>query len=260
MQKAQIITQSATTQSNRALRKPLRTKLGYLVAAALAVSISACQPPAKKIEVAPVAPPARPTPPNNAAEGMYITPADPVTGQRLTPNSNLSMDETIWNYRMAFNVSVRLCRDPEYTALVDYYRLYINNMQGPLKTVNANLDRDFKARYPAGDALRIRDTHSTDMYNYFSLPPVTPGFCQLMMARAPKAASITAAELPSFSSSTLQEIDDLFVKFYADYEDYLRRLAQWDARYGLKGNVIVGGGALYDNGQTPPKPTMPGGK
>ena len=217
---------------------------------AATVFLSACAPkpaPEPEVVITDPGPPVRPVPPLGAATGMYIPPADEVSGQRLTPNSNISVNETIWHFRSAFNVAALNCIPPTYPSVVDYYSAFIGRMRVPLSRVNSELDEEFRARYPGATgnaALRIRDTHSTDIYNYFSLPPVMFQFCDLMLAKGPQAAALNEDQLYAFSRQTLDEVDAIFIKFYEDYEDYQRRLAEWEALYGNRGMVIFGGGAL----------------
>lgn len=238
------------------------SKTGLAMLAATTM-LSACAkptpPPEPVVTIVDPGPPERPIPPLGAVANMYIPPADEVSGKRLTPNSNISEAATIWHFRSAFNVAALNCVPPTYVSVNDYYSAFLTRMRVPLARVNLTMDSEFQARYPGAGrngALRIRDTQSTDIYNYFSLPPVTPQFCALMLRKGPDAAMLSEEQLYGFSKQTLDEIDAIYIKFYEDYEDYQRRLAEWEALYGNRGMVIFGGGALYDN--PPPKPTAPG--
>lgn len=234
--------------------------LGLLsLTAFLAACVKPVPPPEPVVTVIDPGPPARPVPPLGAATGMYIPPAEAETGVRLTPNSNITQSQTIWNFRSAFNVAALNCLPPNHASVNEFYSAFIVRMAVPLARVNRDLDDEFRARYPGATgntALRIRDTASTDIYNYFSLPPVTAQFCSLMLAKGPQAANLTEDQLYAFSKQALDEIDAIFIQFYKDYEDYQRRLAEWEALYGNRGMVIFGGGALYD---TPPPPAPPTG-
>ena len=79
----------------------------------------------------------------------------------------------------------------------------------------------------------------TDLYNYFSLPPVTGKFCDLMLDLAPQSSQVSSDQLPAFSAQALSQIDNLFVEFYDDYAEYQRRLAAWEELYGKLGRVTV---------------------
>lgn len=190
---------------------------------------------------------------------MYIPPADEVSGQRLTPNSNISEVATIWHFRSAFNVAALNCVPPTYVSVNDHYSAFLTRLKLPLAKVNLAMDAEYRARYPGAGftgAARIRDTASTDIYNYFSLPPVTNQFCALMLEKGPAAAMLTEDQLYPFAKQTLDDIDAIYIKFWEDYEDYQRRLAEWDALYGTRGEVIVGDELVDD---APPPPTPPGG-
>lgn len=228
-------------------RLKLRSKLAALLAT---VALTACQ--STPTTVPDSGPPPRPRPPLGAVHGMYIPPADPDTGERTTPNSNIDRDEVIWHYRSAFNVGALNCVSARYVGMSDYYNAFLKNSSGELTRVNKALDARFKAAFPAVNGLRVRDTHTTELYNYFSLPPTIDLLCDLIYSKAPAATTLSDAELYPYAKQVLDDLDAIFIKFYEDYEDYLRRLAEWDALYGVRGEVIVGGGALYSD--TPVKP------
>ncbi len=194
-------------------------------------------PPPPPIIVPSAAPP-RPIPPLGAATGMYIPPKG-VDDVRMTPNRGLETDEVVWNFRSAFNVAALNCLQPKYLRFADDYKNYLNAHEALLSQVNRRLDTAFRARYPAGDSKRIRDTSMTDLYNYFSLPPVTGKFCDLMLELAPQSSQVSSDQLPAFSAQALSQIDNLFVEFYDDYAEYQRRLAAWEELYGKLGRVTV---------------------
>ncbi len=224
----------------------------------LAACAKPTPPPKPVVVITDPGPPVRPIPPLGAVANMYIPPADEVSGKRLTPNSNISEVATIWHFRSAFNVAALNCVPPTYASVNEYYSSFLTRMKIPLAKVNLAMDAEYRARYPGAGttgAARIRDTAATDIYNYFSLPPVTQQFCALMLEKGPAATMLTEDQLYPFAKQTLDEIDAIYIKFWEDYEDYQRRLAEWEALYGNRGMVIFGGGALYEN---PPPPTPPG--
>ena len=225
----------------------------------LAACAKPTPPPEPIVVVTDPGPPVRPIPPLGAVANMYIPPADEVSGQRLTPNSNISQPATIWHFRSAFNVAALNCVPPNYASVNEYYSSFLTRMKIPLAKVNLAMDAEYRSRYPGAGttgAARIRDTAATDIYNYFSLPPVTDQFCALMLEKGPAATMLTEDQLYPFAKQTLDEIDAIYIKFWEDYEDYQRRLAEWEALYGTRGMVIFGGGPASD---TPPPPTPPGG-
>lgn len=214
------------------------------LAVAAAMAVAACKSAPVPVKVDP-GPPVRPMPPLGAAHGIYIPAADPETGERKTPNSDIDPDDTVWNFRSAFNVAALNCLQPRWAGMADHYNSFLRNSSVPLTRINRSLDARFRAAFPAVNGLRVRDTHTTEIYNYFSLPPTMDLLCDLLYANAPGAATLTEDQLYPYSKRVLDELDAIFIQFYEDYEDYLRRLAEWEALYGRRGEVIVGGGALY---------------
>lgn len=204
----------------------------------LTIILAACTvaPPGPPIKPSPVPP--MPIPPNGAALGMYIPPAD-ASGNRNTPNSMLSVDESIWHFRSAYNVAALNCLSPVHRVLADDYNMFIALHRARLMQANLAVDADFRTRYPGANGLRVRDTHMTDIYNYFALPPVTAGFCDLMLTKAKEANALSSEQLGAFSIETLAEIDDLFIEFYEAYERYQQQLRDWEALYGKIGRVRV---------------------
>lgn len=203
---------------------------------------SACSAPVKQLPpIIPSPVPPMPVPPSGAAVGMYIPPTE-ASGERPTPNRGLGIDESIWHFRSAYNVAALNCMSPAHRHLADDYNRFIAAQRTRLTEANKAVDAEFIRRYPGTNGLRVRDTHMTDIYNYFALPPVTSGFCDLMLKKAVEAQSVSDAQLGEFSKTALGEIDDLFIDFYDAYERYQRRLADWKALYGRRGKVTVESG------------------
>lgn len=207
-------------------------------------SLAACAAPPPPAPPPPIIVPSsfppRPIPPLGAATGMFIPPKG-VDNVRMTPNRGLDSDEVVWNFRSAFNVAALNCLQPKYQRFADDYKNYLTAHRTMLNDVNRRLDTTYRSRYPAGESNRIRDTSSTDLYNYFSLPPVTSSFCNLMLELGPQSALVPTAELPVFSARALGLIDNLFIEFYDDYSEYQRRLAAWEELYGRLGRVTLEG-------------------
>lgn len=250
---------SPKARTPKALRWNKAVGLAMLTGTMVLAACAKPTPPKPIVVVTDPGPPVRPIPPLGAVTNMYIPPADEVSGKRLTPNSNISETATIWHFRSAFNVAALNCVPPTYVSVNDYYSTFLTRLKIPLAKVNLAMDAEYRARYPGAGttgAMRIRATASTDIYNFFSLPPVTQQFCALMLEKGPVAAMLTEDQLYPFAKQTLDEIDAIYIQFWEDYEDYQRRLAEWEALYGTRGQVIYGGGPAND---IPPPPTMPGG-
>jgi hypothetical protein len=85
-------------------------------------SVAACTPPPKPAPVPvpppkpiyippPPPPPVMPLPPGGAASSTKL-PGYGADGVRITPNRNLSREESIWNFRAAINVAALNCQGP----------------------------------------------------------------------------------------------------------------------------------------------------
>ena len=217
----------------------MRSIFGRMLTLAGLCVLAACAkplPPAPPL-LTPAQIPPMPIPPLGAAVGMYIPPVG-VDGARKTPNSGLAQEETIWNFRSAFNVAALNCLAPDQRRLADDYNRYIAIHAAALGKANQAIDGKFRQRFPGANGLRVRDTQMTDIYNFFALPPVTSQFCAKMMVYSQQVQTIPSSELYPFSYRALIEIDKLFLDFYDDYDNYRARLAAWQALYA-RGRVTV---------------------
>jgi len=208
-------------------------------ASGLALSLSlvaaGCGPAKPPVAVAPppppvVAPPARPVPPANAMLAMTIPPMR-ADGQRDTPNKGLGPDEMIWNFRSAFNVAALNCQGPQHFRLADDYNTFLKVHKRELDRANKAVEDKYRREYGA-NYKRIRDTESTQVYNFFALPPVKSDFCNAALVLGPEAAAIPSSELKDFAARALPQLDGVFDRFFLSYEQYQSDLAQWIAQYG----------------------------
>jgi hypothetical protein len=138
----------------------------------LTMLAAACAPAPKPVVVAPrpVAPPPAPVippmplPPGGAAVTMKI-PAIGADGVRITPNRNLSREEYIWHLRSGLNVAALNCQGPVWGEIAQNYNRYLQVHKSRLAQTNKAVDAEYVKRYRGQNALRVRDTHSTDLYN-----------------------------------------------------------------------------------------------
>ncbi len=217
-----------------------------------AILIASCTTPKPKEPVVVTAPVVtvvtpvrreRPTPPLGAVATLRVPAIDPVTGLRPSPNQNLSDNAAVWHFRSAFNVAALNCVPPTYASVNEYYSTFLIKMKRPLAKANTGLEAEYRTRNPgvsANVASRLRDTASTEIYNYYSLPPMLPQFCALMLQKGPEAALLTEAQLLPFSRQALVEIDAIYAKFYDDFEQYQRDLAEWEAAQGAPPPAAAG--------------------
>ncbi len=186
-------------------------------------------PPPPPVVVAPPPPPPRPIPPNSSAPNLLIPQLD-AAGRRLTPNVDLSAAQALWQLRIALNVAALNCRGPGYETLIPDYAKFLTNNRRAIAAAERTVIAE-QGRANGGNGIAHRDALSTRLYNYFAQPPVLATFCPTSVGVARAAAVEPTANILSFSSLRLTEIDQPFVTFYNDYARYQADLADWISRY-----------------------------
>lgn len=230
----------------------MRRFAGRLSLVSLTV-IAACSTP-KPPPVAPTLPPpvvetVRPRPPMGAVENMAIPDTDD-SGAYLTPNRGVTSNTALWHVRMALNVAALSCHDTADLARSQYNRL-LHVHRPVLDAANKAVDRNYTVAY-GGTGIAQRERLNTVVYNFFSLPPVTKSFCPVAVAVGAKMLSMPSSALLGYAPEALKELERPFQEFYAAYADYLRRLAEWQSRFGATVTVVVSPTPL------PPPPIPPG--
>ena len=215
-------------------------RIGFKSLAAIITvsSVAACAPAPVPVKVAPPPiilpppppPPAMPLPPGGAAASMNIPPLG-VDGIRVTPNRFLSSDEYIWHFRSAINVAALNCQGPVWGQIATEYNKFIVVHKKRLTKASKTIDREYVARYPGQNGLRMRDTKMTDLYNYFALPPVKAEYCDAALRRVIEVNAVQSETLPEYSNGALAEIDGIFIRFFDAYVQYERNLADWNMLY-----------------------------
>lgn len=215
-------------------------------------AIAACSTPPPPPP--PTPPPAvietiRPRPPMGAVEGMSI-PEVGADGAYLTPNRKVTSNTALWHVRMALNVAALACHDAGDLARTQYNRM-LHVHKTVLGEANAAVDRNYAAAY-GGTGQAYRERLNTVVYNFFSLPPVTKSFCPVAIAVGGRMLAMPSSALLAHAPQALAELEKPFQDFYAAYADYLRRLAEWQSRFGASVTVVVSPTPL------PPPPVPPG--
>lgn len=227
-----------------------RRILGRISLVSLAV-LAACStppPPPPPAPPPPVVPTVRPVPPDNAAAGMSI-PGKDESGNFLTANRGVTSNTALWHVRMALNVAALNCDKYGPTARNQYNQLLAVH-KSILGDANAAVDRNYKAAYGSG-AVQSRERLNTIVYNFFALPPVIKNFCPVAVTVGAKMLTMPSTQLLVEAPALLAELEKPFQDFYAAYEDYLRRLAEWQSRFGATVTVILSPTPL------PPPPRPP---
>ena len=205
--------------------------------ALLALAIASCGPKAPPPPLPPppppkvvVPPPPKPVPPAGASDNLAIPPAD-ATGLRQSVNRGITPAQTLWNLRSAFNVAALNCNSPAHADILPRYRSFLKANAKVLTAANKKVDAEFKARYGA-KFTAPREAYMTSVYNHFALPPVTPAFCNAVLAMSADALAVKPAGMEAFANSGLPSIEVVYDDFYRRYEKYRIDLAEWQARYG----------------------------
>lgn len=219
----------------------MRRGVKNLAAIVFVTAVAACAPPPVKVAPPPIivppppppAPPRMPTPPGQAAASMTIPPIG-LDGVRITPNRGLSRDEQIWHFRSALNVAALNCQGPIWGQIATEYNKFIVTHKVLLSKTSKTVDREYVARYPGQNGLRVRDTKMTDLYNYFALPPVRAEYCDAALRKVTEGNAVPTAALPEYAMGGLTDIDGVFIRFYNAYVQYERDLADWNMKYAPK--------------------------
>jgi hypothetical protein len=219
----------------------MRTNGGKIAMLFLVTAMAACAPkpapvpPPKPPPVVVLPPkpviPVKPWPPGGAASSTKL-PSYGADGVRVTPNRGLSRDESIWHFRAAINVAALNCQGPIWSEIAQNYNKVIVMHKARLGQANTTVDNEYRKRYPGQNALRVRDTKMTDLYNYFALPPVKQEFCDMALQKSREAIALPLTALPEYAIGALNDFDGIFLRFYDAYAKYERDIADWNLRYG----------------------------
>lgn len=188
-------------------------------------------PPPVVVVLPPPPPPVMPTVPLGAAASTYIPPLG-VDGVRVTPNRGISREEQIWNFRAAMNVAALNCRMPEWSQMAPLYSSFLTVHKAQLSKTNLALDAEYKRANPGKNGLRVRDTKTTAVYNYFSFPPLRTDYCNMALIKLTEVNAVPTAAFPEYAIGALSDMDGLFIRFYDAFVQYERDLADWNLRFG----------------------------
>jgi len=217
-------------------RVGLRITVVAITASALAACATKPLPPPPPPPPAPVVQsvPYRPLPPQGASYAMSIPPMG-AGGQRMTVHREISDDETVWHFRSGWNVAALNCTSAQYAPVLDAYSAYIKDHSRALKQVNDRIDRVYRSQHGSRRAaIMAREDKMTSVYNYFALPPARSGFCRAALDVSNRYSAAPDQDPVAFAMTNFPVLETPFNTFYADYENYQRLSADWDAKYGAQ--------------------------
>lgn len=179
-----------------------------------------------------------------------VIPAKDAFGVRQTVNTLLSQDEAAWHFRSGWNVAALNCTRDIHQPILDAYATMLRQEASVLSGINRRVEAQFRESTGGTnrDALLARETHSTEMYNYFASPAARRDFCATALAVANEYITTPPADFMTFATTGLQRYEMAFEQFYTAYEQYQVASAEWDARYGAQyGRSQPGWVAIYGN-------------
>jgi hypothetical protein len=176
--------------------------------------------------------PYRPIPPSGATYVMDVPPLG-LDGQRITINSNLDEDGTLWHFRSAWNVAALNCMDATEGPILEGYGSFLKKYRRALSAANTAIDQRFRREYGSRtEAVKAREAYMTQVYNYFALPPARAEFCNAALQVANEFLLAQPDDPKAFAAAALPRYEAAFLNFFRQYEQYRVDSAAWDARYG----------------------------
>jgi hypothetical protein len=206
---------------------PVAVLIGFLAACAQKVP----PPPPPPVVVIPP----QPQPPMGAQDNMRI-PEVAADGTRKTVNSSVSTAQAVWNLRSAYNVAALNCVEAEYIPVLEGYKSFLKVHDKSLDKADADLKKNFTGAF-GKTGTRERETYQTQVYNFFSVPPVKSTFCSAAMQLAAEIALLPAGGLEAYAPQGLAKFEAPFMAFFDAYDQYRADLAAWRAKYG--GIVVI---------------------
>jgi len=170
-------------------------------------------------------------------------------GNRITINTNLDENGTLWHLRSAWNVAALNCLDVGQEAILQGYSAFLKQNARTLSATNATLDANFRRDFGAGTrGVKAREAYMTQVYNYFALPPARVEFCDTALSVSNRylLAGGPATDVKQFATANLPLFEAVFQNFYRQYEQYQVESAAWDQKWGAQyGSSQPGYVAIY---------------
>ncbi len=221
-----------------------RRRLSLLAGSAVAVTLALLAGCAKAPPPPPPPPPPvvvippMPTPPMGAPLQMTI-PTKTEDGTRHTVNYGISTSQSVWNFRSAYNVAALNCVEVEFTPILEGYKRFLKVYDKSLDKASKEIDRSFQSQHKGRAAIVARESYQTQVYNFFSLPPVDSGFCKAAMEVSTELQTVQPDQFENWSYTGLAKLEAPFKAFFDAYDQYRADLAAWQSRYGSNGLITV---------------------
>ena len=178
--------------------------------------------------------PYRPIPPGGADYAMVLPPVG-ADGQRITVNTTLDEDSTLWHFRSAWNVAALNCLDVSEAPILEGYGKFLTTYRRPLSTANSAIDQRFRREHGNRNAaVKAREAYMTQVYNYFALPPARADFCNVALQVANEFLLAQPDNPKAFAAAALPRYEAVFQTFFRQYQQYQVDSALWDTRYGSR--------------------------
>ncbi len=178
-------------------------------------------------------------------------PAKNASGEWLTINHGLDETETVWHLRSAWNVAALNCLGPEDQVIVDAYGDFLRSFPNGLASANRALDQRFREEVGGGtQAIRARETHSTQVYNYFTQPGARADLCAVARQISVEFPNWEGDQVKDYAAAHLPLFENALVQFFEAYEEYQQLSGEWDRQYGAQyGASQPGYVAIYGSQQ-----------
>jgi len=219
------------------------------IASPLAAQIPGNAAPATQIDED--APPA----PLEGVAATFRAPPRDAAGAYITPNRDLSPEETTWHVRVALNVAALGCRDADEAATAAAYNTMLALDRAPLAAASAGMALRYQAKYGAGWQGK-NDDNMTRLYNFFAQTTGQKEFCAEAKAVLRESAAVEPVDFARFTAAALPRLEAPFLAFYARYDGYRAALASWEGRHAPK-VVIATAAAVPVAGGVPVAHALP---
>jgi hypothetical protein len=156
-------------------------------------------------------------------------------GVRVTVNHALDEQEAVWHFRSGWNVAALNCLGPDDEIINTSYGQFLGRFPNGLASSNRAMDQFYRQQASSSrEALRLREAHATQVYNYFALPGARRDFCNAARLIATEFPNYVGDDVKEFAVARLPLLESAFERFFAEYERYEQLSAAWDREYGAE--------------------------